>query len=55
MNMDARGAAEILGSPIVAEMDSGNFGNFKVEEQSYQSEKPLLDMIQKLEDGSLLK
>ena len=55
LNMDARSAAEILGSPIVPELASGNFGDLNNGEQSPQFGKPLLDMFQKLEDGSLLK
>lgn len=53
--MDARGAAEILGSPIAPASASGNFGDLNGGEQSPQLGQPLLDMFQKLEDGSLLK
>jgi hypothetical protein len=51
MSFDARGAAEILGSPIVADDSIANFGPF----EDNQVDQPMLDMFSRLQDESLLK
>ena len=51
INLDVRGAADILGSPIVGDVSMADFGPF----EDKQADIPMVDMFSRLQEESLVK